>query len=208
MSTALPHLDAKQRTAVTTVLQKNVPEALDFIDSSVTRMNRFINANLKLSRLGHRELDLEPIDMNALVQTTLQSLARQIEEGQVKVTVGSLPEVVADRLSMEQIMGNILTNAVLYLDPGRPGEIEITAERSHDETTFHVRDNGRGIAEKDMPKVFAPFQRAGRQDIPGEGMGLSYVQALIRRHGGRLWCESEPGVGTTFSFTIPRKHSI
>jgi signal transduction histidine kinase len=67
---------------------------------------------------------------------------------------------------------------------------------------LHVRDNGRGIAEEDMDKVFAPFRRAGKQDVPGEGMGLPYVQTLVRRHGGRIWCESELGVGTTFSFTI------
>jgi signal transduction histidine kinase len=165
-------------------------------------MDDFINAVLKLSRLGRRELKLEPIDMNALVQATLQSLGHQIEERQVMVTVGALPTVVADRTSMEQIMGNLLTNAVLYLDPDRRREIEITAERDHDETIFHIRDNGRGIAEEDMDKVFAPFRRAGKQDVPGEGMGLPYVQALVRRHGGRIWCESEPGVGTTFTFTI------
>ncbi len=99
-------------------------------------------------------------------------------------------------------MGNLLNNAVLYLHPGRSGEIEITAEHGKDETIFHVRDNGRGIAKHDMDKVFAPFRRAGDQDVPGEGMGLSYAQALVRRHDGRLWCESESGIGTTFSLTI------
>jgi PAS domain S-box-containing protein len=202
MDTALPHLEEKQQQAVATALQEDVPEALGFIESSVTRMDHFINAVLKLSRLGRRELRLEPIDMGALVQATLQTLAHQIEERQVSVTVGPLPEVVADRTSMEQIMGNLLTNAVMYLDPDRPGEIEVAAECDHDETTFHVRDNGRGIAEEDMPKVFAPFRRAGKQDVPGEGMGLAYVQTLVRRHGGRIWFESEPGVGTTFTFTV------
>jgi signal transduction histidine kinase len=113
-----------------------------------------------------------------------------------------LPKVVADRTSMEQVMANLLDNAVKYLDLDRPGQIEITAERSHNETTFRIRDSGRGIAKEDMDKVFAPFRRIGRQDVPGEGMGLPYVQALVRRHGGRIWCVSEPGVGTTFSFTI------
>jgi PAS domain S-box-containing protein len=202
MDTALPHLEEKQQQAVATALQEDVPEALGFIESSVTRMDHFINAVLKLSRLGRRELRLEPIDMGALVQATLQTLAHQIEERQVSVTVGPLPEVVADRTSMEQIMGNLLTNAVMYLDPDRPGEIEVAAERDHEKTTFHVRDNGRGIAEEDMPKVFAPFRRAGKQDVPGEGMGLAYVQTLVRRHGGRIWFESEPGVGTTFTFTV------
>ena len=202
METALPHLDEKQRQDVIMALEEDVPEALGFINSSATHMDHFISALLKLSRLGRRELRLEPVDMDALVQATLESLAHQIEERQVEVTVGPLPEVVADRTSMEQIMGNLLGNAVKYLDPDCPGRIGIIAQRGPGKTTFHIRDNGRGIAEDDMDKVFAPFRRIGRQDVPGEGMGLPYVQALVRRHGGRIWCESEPGVATTFTFTI------
>jgi PAS domain S-box-containing protein len=202
MGAASPYLDENRRQAVTVVLEEDIPEALGFIESSVVRMDRFVNALLKLSRLGRRELALELIDMNTLSHATLQTLAYQIEERQVKVTVGSLPEVVADRTSMEQILGNILTNAVIYLDPDRLGEIEITAERDSDETTFHIRDNGRGIAEDDLDKVFAPFRRAGRQDVPGEGMGLAYVQTLVRHHGGQIWCESKLGEGTTLTFTI------
>jgi len=116
--------------------------------------------------------------------------------------VAPLPQVVADRTSMEQIMGNLLSNAVQYLDRDRPGEVVISGERGQEETAFRVRDNGRGIAEDDMDKVFAPFRRAARQDTAGEGMALAYVQALVRRHGGRIWCESELGVGSTFTFTI------
>ena len=202
METALPHLDEKRRQDVVVALKEDVPEALGFINSSVTHMDHFISALLKLSRLGRCELHPEPVDVEALVQVSLESLAHQIEERQVEVRVGPLPKVVADRTSMEQIMGNLLGNAVKYLEPDRPGEIEITAERGPNETTFHIHDNGRGIAAEDMDKVFAPFRRVGRQDVPGEGMGLPYVQALVRRHGGRIWCESELGVGTTFSFTI------
>jgi PAS domain S-box-containing protein len=198
----LPQLNAPQRQAAATALHQDVPEALDFIESSVDRMDRFINALLKLSRLGRRDLRLEPVDMNAVVQAILKTLAHQIEDRQVRVRVEPLPEVIADRTSMEQIMGNILDNAVKYLEPNRPGEITITAQRDFEQTTFHIRDNGRGIAQADMDKVFAPFRRAGRQDVPGEGMGLSYVQALVRRHGGQIGCESEPGVGTTFTFSI------
>jgi PAS domain S-box-containing protein len=199
----LPHLDEKRRPVVMTAIQEDLPEALGFIDSSVTRMDSLTKALLKLSRLGRRELRLEPIDVDALVQATLKTLSYQIQQRQVEMTVGPLPEVVADRTSMEQIIGNLLTNAVLYLDTDRPGEIQITGERDHNETTFRVRDNGCGIAEEDMDKVFAPFRRAGKQDIPGEGMGLPYVQALVRRHGGRIWCQSQLGRGSTFYFTIP-----
>jgi len=161
-----------------------------------------VNAIQKLSSLSHHELHLKPTDMNGLVQETLNRLAHQIEERQVAVTVGPLPEVVADRAAMAEIMIHLLKNAVAYLDLGRPGAIEISAERRRDETLFHVRDNGRGIAEGDRDKVFAPFRRAGRQEVPGEGMGLPYVQTLVRRHGGRIWFVSEVGVGTTFTFTI------
>ena len=121
------------------------------------------------------------------------------------MTIGPLPEAIADRTSIEQIMGNILDNAVKYLDPDRPGKFEITGERGDDETIFHVQDNGCGIAENEMDKVFTPFRRAGKQDVPGEGIGLAYVQALIRRHGGRIWCESELGAGTLISFTLPNQ---
>jgi signal transduction histidine kinase len=109
---------------------------------------------------------------------------------------------MADRMTMEQIMANLLTNAVVYLSADRPGKIEVTGETSPNAVTIHVRDNGRGIARNDAPKVFEPFRRVGQSDVPGEGMGLTYVQALIRRHGGRIWFESEVGKGTTFSFTI------
>jgi PAS domain S-box-containing protein len=201
METALPHLEEEKRSAVAMALHEDVPEALEFITTSVSRMDSFINSVLQLSRLGRRELKPEPLDMNALVQTSLKNLAHQIQERGIEVTVGSLPQVVADRTAMEQIMGNILGNAVKYLDPERPGQIEVTAETNNGEQIFRIHDNGRGIADEDMHKVFAPFRRAGKQDKPGEGMGLAYVQTLVRRHNGRIWCESELGKGTTMTFT-------
>jgi PAS domain S-box-containing protein len=199
---ALPHLNDEKRSAVAMALHEDVPEALEFIANSVSRMDSFINAVLILARLGRQDLKPEPIDMNALVQTTVGTMSHQLQERGIEVIVGSLPQVVADRTAMEQIMGNILSNAVKYLDSSRPGQIEVTAQANGAETTFRIRDNGRGIAEEDMDKVFAPFRRAGKQDTPGEGMGLSYVQTLLRRHGGRISCESELGKGTTFTFTI------
>jgi PAS domain S-box-containing protein len=202
MDTTLPHLNEDKRSAVAMALHEDVPEALEFITNSASRMDSFINSVLQLSRLGRRELKPEPIDMNALVQMNLETLAHQIKERDIKVTVGSLPQVVADRTSMEQIMGNVLGNAVKYLDLERPGQIEITAQTNNGEQLFRISDNGRGIAEEDMHKVFAPFRRAGKEDTPGEGMGLAYVQTLVRRHNGRIWCESEIGKGTTMTFTI------
>ncbi|MCJ7662837.1 MAG: HAMP domain-containing histidine kinase, partial [Desulfobacterales bacterium] len=202
LDAVLPHLIEEKQSAVAAALHEDVPEALEFITNSVSRMDSFINAVLILARLGRQELKPEPIDMNTLVKTTVETMSHQLQERGIEVNVGSLPHVVADRIAMEQIMGNILGNAVKYLDSSRLGRIEVTAQANGAETTFRIRDNGRGIAAEDMDKVFAPFRRAGKQDTQGEGMGLAYVQTLLRRHGGRISCESELGKGTTFTFTI------
>jgi PAS domain S-box-containing protein len=199
---ALPHLNDEKRSEVAIALHEDVPEALEFITNSVSRMDSFINAILILSRLGRQDLKLEPIDMNALVQAALESMSHQIKEQGIEVYVGSLPQIVADHIAMERIMGNILSNAVKYVDPERPCRIEVVAGANNGETIFTIQDTGRGIAQDDMHKVFAPFRRAGKQDTQGEGMGLAYVQTLVRRLGGRIWCDSEPGKGTTFTFTI------
>jgi PAS domain S-box-containing protein len=199
---ALPHLDDAKRSEVAMALHEDVPEALEFITNSVSRMDSFINAVLILSRLGRQDLKPEPIDMNAIVKTAFETMSHQLQERGIEVIVGSLPQVVADRTSMEQIIGNILSNAVKYTDPERPCRIEVAAEANNGETIFTIRDTGRGIAQEDMHKVFAPFRRAGKHDTQGEGMGLAYVQTLVRRHGGRIWCESALGKGTTFTFTI------
>jgi len=199
---ALPHLNDEKRSEVAMALHEDVPEALEFIANSVSRMDSFINAILILSRLGRQDLKPEPVDMNALVQAALESMSHQIKEQGIEVHVGSLPQVAADRTAMERIIGNILSNAVKYVDSERPCRIEVAAETNNSETIFSIQDTGRGIVQEDMHKVFAPFRRAGKQDTQGEGMGLAYVQTLVRRHGGRIWCESEPGKGTLFTFTI------
>ncbi|MBN1813172.1 MAG: HAMP domain-containing histidine kinase [Anaerolineae bacterium] len=199
----LPHLDDSQRPAVTTAIQEDIPESLEFIEFSVKRIDNFMNAVLRLSRMSRRELKLEPLDMDALVQNTLETLAEQIGQRQVEVAVKSpLPEVIADRDSMNEVMGILLKNAVVYLDSSRPGEIEVAGKQDSKEAIFTIRDNGRGIAAEDMHKIFEPFRRAGRQDVPGEGMGLVYAQTLARLHGGSIKCASELGVGSEFTFTV------
>jgi signal transduction histidine kinase len=196
------HLEGRQRAEVTRALEDDIPESLSFIETAVTRMDRLIEAVLQLSRLGRQELRREPVDADVLVHEMLRTLAHQIAQRQVQVTVGPLPVVHADRLALTQIVGNLLANAVAYLEPSRPGVIAITATQHPGLTEFAVQDNGRGIAEDDIPRVFEPFRRVGRQDVPGEGMGLAYVRTLVRRHGGDITCQSTLGVGTTFMFLI------
>jgi PAS domain S-box-containing protein len=204
----LPSIEPARQEQMQHALHEDIPEALRFIESSVGNMDTFTKAILKLSRLGRLHLELVEVDVKSIVEKTLDTLAYQIDQQGVKVTIGDLPTITADLMSMEQIFGNILTNAIIYSTPNRPGRIEIGAEVDADDTIFRIKDNGRGIAKQDMDKVFAPFRRAGEQDVSGEGMGLAYVQTLVRRHGGRIWCESVAGKGTTFIFTIPRNLKV
>ncbi|MCE1248904.1 MAG: ATP-binding protein [Firmicutes bacterium] len=201
----LAGLDPDEQEELKTSIESDIPEALSFINNSVSRMDSMINAILKLSRLGRRELYFEKIDMNQLVSLLLDSLKHRIETQGITVKVDKLTSIIADRTSVEQIFGNILGNAVKYLEPDKPGMIEVSCENDEEQVTFHVKDNGRGIAGHEMEKVFELFGRAGKRDVPGEGMGMAYARTLVKRHGGKIWCESEPGKGSTFSFTISKK---
>ncbi len=205
LSGSLASLPEESREEMLDILQEEIPEALQFIDSSATRMGNLIDAVLKLSRLGRRELFFEKTNVRVIIQKILDSLAHQIEQNGVQLQIDSLPRVVADKTALEQILGNILGNAVNYLDPNRPGKIEITAEKHSGEIIFHIRDSGRGISKNDIERIFEPFSRFGNSNVEGEGMGLAYVQRLVRRHNGRIWCQSKLGVGTTISFSISNK---
>ncbi len=199
----LPLLDPDKREEYRRALEVDIPESLDFIEAAAARMDALTAALLKLARLGHRPLTMETINVNALVSDLLATVAHQIEDRQARIRIESLPAVKADRFAMEQILANLLDNAIKFLPPDKPGEIRIRAESTAEETVFHVEDNGRGFPAEARTAVFEIFRRFGPADVPGEGMGLSYVQVLVQRHGGRIWCESSPGSGSRFSFTIP-----
>jgi len=198
-------LPTKSKNQATAAMNEDLPEALDFIDASVVQMERLIQAILKLSRLGRRELHLEQLDVNGMLKDILKSFAYEISSRNIKVFLENLPETMADRVSMEQIFSNLLSNAIKCLKPGSLGEIQILGESRLDENVFHVCDNGCGIETSDQEKVFNMFERLGKSSDDGEGMGLAYVRALVRRHGGEVFCQSECGVGSKFTFTISKK---
>lgn len=193
----LPEADRIRRT-----FEEDIQESLEFIDASASKMRDLIEAILAISRSGRRELDMEPLDMDRLVKETVATLAYQLNEAGAKVVWSDLPAVLADRVSMEMILGNLIDNAVNYRDPSRPCEIRISGEPLHGETLFRVSDNSLGIRKESLAKIFDLFYRCDGAGSPGEGIGLTTARTLVRRHHGRMWCESEQGVGSTFYFTI------
>jgi signal transduction histidine kinase len=182
---------------------EDLPEAIRFIQTSTAKMDRLINAILRLSREGRRVLVPESLDLGALLTNVIDSVRHQMEVADAEVRLGALPRIVSDRTAVEQVFSNIIENALKYLQDGRPGIIVVESAREAGLVRIDVTDNGRGIAAHDMERVFELFRRAGNQNRPGEGIGLAHVKALVRRLGGTIECRSVLGEGSTFSVRLP-----
>ncbi|MXO73782.1 histidine kinase [Altererythrobacter aerius] len=182
---------------------EDLPEALEFIRKSTEKMDRLINSILELSRQGRRQLAPETLDMNALVDGVVASLYQLAEDAGAGVTVEPVPDVRSDRIAVEQIVSNLVENALKYLDPKRPGEVTVSGRRDGRMVEVIVRDNGRGIDPNDQERIFELFRRAGTQDQPGEGIGLANVRALAYRLGGNITVKSQLDEGATFILSLP-----
>ena len=179
-------------------------EAIRFIKSSTTGMDRLINAVLKLSREGRRQFAPQVLDMDRLIAGVLQTVAHRAAEQGATLDAANLPPVESDRLAIEQIFANLIDNALKYGRAEEPLQIEITGRATASHVIYNVRDTGRGIDPKDHQRVFELFRRSGPQDRQGEGIGLAHVRALLRRLGGTIALSSELGKGSTFTVTLPR----
>jgi signal transduction histidine kinase len=190
-------------------VREDVPEAIGFIRASTEKMDRLINAILRLSREGRRALVVESLDMTRMVEAIAASVRHQTASAAAEVLVEPLPWLESDRLSVEQIFGNLVDNALKYLDPARPGRIVVSGrEEPGGRVVYRVEDNGRGISERDHERIFELFRRSGRQDRPGEGLGLAFVRNSVRRLGGEISVESELGRGSTFILKFPKRLSL
>ena len=191
---------------VVMAVREDMPEAIGFIRASTAKMDRLINAILKLSREGRRNLSPEALDMTAMTQAIADSVHHQTEASGARIEVQVLPEIESDRLSMEQVLGNLIDNAVKYLDAERPGRIVVSGEEvAGGWAVYRIADNGRGIAPRDHERIFELFRRSGKQDRTGEGLGLAFVRNSVRRLGGTIDVESELGKGSTFVLKFPKR---
>jgi len=189
-----------------TAVREELPEAIGFIRASTEKMDRLINAILRLSREGRRNLVPEQIDMTAMSQAVADSVRHQTEASDAEIVVEPLPAIESDRLSMEQILGNLVDNAVKYLDPSRHGRITVSGYETGDGwVVYRIADNGRGISDRDHERIFELFRRSGKQDRAGEGLGLAFVRNSVRRLGGDITVESELGKGSTFMLKFPTR---
>lgn len=204
----IDRVEEKQPTLLTAEAREAVrvelPEAIRFIRTSTQKMDGLINAILKLSRNGRRVLKAELLDMAAIFQDAASNLAARAQSAGAEIVLDEeIPEVIADRMAVEQIFANLMENAVKYLKADRAGRIEVSGERVGSRVIYSVKDNGRGIDPTDQERIFDLFRRAGVQDQPGEGIGLAHVRALVHRLGGTITCESALDQGAVFRVSLP-----
>ena len=166
-------------------------------------MRSQVEGLLTLSRVSALELDLVPVALSSVVASVVDRLGADITNAGAAVTVGDVPSVLADVPCMEIVFTNVLANALRYRDPRRPSEISVTSQIvDADTVVIEVRDNGVGMADEDVERVFEAFQRVSGTDVAGVGLGLTLTRRIVDQCGGAIAIESSKGEGTVVSLTL------
>ena len=141
--------------------------------------------------------------MNQVVRVAVANLQTAVEEAGAVLTSDSLPTVVVRPEGLSQVVQNLLSNSLKYRRE-TPPKIHVSTEERANEWVFSVRDNGLGFSPELAEKAFGIFKRLHGREYPGTGIGLAICKRIVERSGGRMWAESQPGVGSTFYFSIPK----
>lgn len=184
-------------------LDKDADEFIAFAVDGTLRMQQLINDLLAYSRVGTRGKPPMLTSFEDVFSKAMVNLKIAVAESGVVVTHDQLPTAMADELQMVQLFQNLIGNAIKFRSKENP-RVHVSARPDENEWIFSVSDNGIGIDPQFHERIFVLFQRLhGREEYPGTGIGLTISKKIVERHGGRIWLESEPGIGTTFYFTIP-----
>jgi light-regulated signal transduction histidine kinase (bacteriophytochrome) len=184
-------------------LDMKCKEYLQEAYNGTLRMNRLIGDLLKFSQLARAELHRETIDLSAMAWAVIAEL-KQAEPGRrVEFRIADGVGADGDANLLRVVLDNLLGNAWKYTAKREKAVIEFGLTKIDGKAAWFVRDNGEGFDMADSEKLFTPFQRlSGTTEYKGFGIGLATVERIIRRHGGRIWAEGEPGNGATFYFTL------
>ncbi|HLW81452.1 MAG TPA: ATP-binding protein [Candidatus Acidoferrales bacterium] len=168
-------------------------------------MQVLVNDLLEYSRVGTRGKEFSGVDCEIVLETVPGNLQKTREETGGKVTHDRLPTVQGDETQLGQLFQNLVGNALKF-HGSEPPCVHVSAQPINGEWRFSVQDNGIGIDPQHAQRIFLLFQRLhARDEYPGTGIGLAISKKIVERHGGRIWVESEPGKGSTFYFSLPRK---
>jgi signal transduction histidine kinase len=177
---------------------------LDRIRASVGQMNQLVEGLLRLSSVARQQLASQTVDMNALVHAVLDELHHEgLLPGSTTLNVAPLPAAWGDAVLLRQALKNLLSNAAKFSARSERAEVSIGSMKREGEEVYFIRDNGAGFDMSYAQRLFEPFQRFHRpEEYAGTGVGLSIVQRVIARHGGRIWVETAAGEGACFYFSL------
>jgi PAS domain S-box-containing protein len=185
-------------------LDEDADTFIDYAVDGAARMEAMIKALLDLSRVETRGQPFAPTDLEAVLGQTLRDLEQAVAESGVELTHAPLPTVVADETQLRQVLQNLIANAIKFRREGVTPRVHVSAERMDGAWVVSVADNGIGLDPEQADRLFQIFQRLHTEaEYPGLGIGLALCRRIVERHGGRMWVESTPGQGATFSFTLP-----
>ncbi len=207
LRTPLRHIDGFSQLLRKGYAEQLPPAAQDLLQNIIDgaqRLGVLIEDLLNFSRLSRQPLVKRKVDISQLVQQVLAELQGDLKGRQVAFRVGPMAECLGDVSLLKQVFVNLLSNALKFTRQREEAVIEISCDSQCSEFLFSVRDNGAGFDMQYAGKLFGVFQRLHRADqFEGTGVGLSIVQRIIHRHGGRIWAEAEVDKGATFHFTLP-----
>ncbi len=183
------------------------PEArrvLDIVVHNAQHMGQLIDDLLTLSRVGRKNLDRTPVDMEPLARSVVEELQAAQPGRTVEFDIGPLASAFGDAGLLRQVWVNLFDNAVKFTGPVQLAKVEVRCEPGPRECRFTVRDNGVGFDPRYSDKLFQPFQRLHQtSEFEGTGIGLAIVARIVRRLGGEVWADGAPGEGATFGFSLP-----
>jgi signal transduction histidine kinase len=190
-------------------LGENMPEQskgyFQYINEGVTRMHGLLDALLHYATIGNLNFELETVNVKDIVGIARTNLKVVIEETNTNILCGEMPEVKAVPSFLVQLFQNLFSNAIKFRHPDSRPVILVNSEERDMEWVFSVQDNGIGIADEHKERIFVIFQRLHtRAKYEGTGIGLAICQKIVAQLGGKIWVESQPGLGCTFFFSIPK----
>jgi PAS domain S-box-containing protein len=200
---AADHLSDEALKDAFRLQMQEMSAALRYIRSSTTQMDALLTGLLKLSRSGRVALTIAPLNMNELISGVVAASEYQIKEAGIELDIAELPPCLGDSVQVRQVFANLLSNALKYLDPDRPGVIRITGVVEEECSVYSLEDNGIGIAPAHQENIFEVFHRLEPSKSEGEGLGLTIVRQIMGRLEGEVRVESKPGEGSRFSVSLP-----
>jgi signal transduction histidine kinase len=189
-------------TEMTPELEEENKQHLERASTAVSRLDSMLERLLAYARAGGGPEGFELVDTQDIFEEATANLQALIEESEATITAADLPYVIANRSALSRVMQNLLSNAIKYRGDESPA-VRVEARQGEGEWIFSVADNGRGMDEQQIGRAFDLFWRGGSGETSGEGIGLAACKRIVERHGGRMWIESTPGVGSTFLFSLP-----